>query len=226
MAKSKYVKFIGKSVYSMLYRPDEYNGDEFWKQGLAVTKEVAEKIKNSGSQAKVKFSENIPNIEDGTRVFTFKRPTCRKDKKTEEIKWNYCPPYILNKKGKKQVWYEVDGKQVQSYEPDADRPDRVGEPFLIGNGSDIEVTLEIYDAKPYGKGTRLASVRVIDLIEYNPSDEEEEDVEVGSEDEEEGAPKEEIPFEEPKSKVNQEENTPSTTKSRSEGSSNRSKVGW
>lgn len=185
-SRSKYVKFIGKSVYSMLYRPDEYNGDEFWKQGLAVTKQEAEKIKNSGCQAKPKvsgtgFTPSIPNIDDGSIFFTFKRPTSRKDKQTEEVKWNYCPPYITNKKGKNLVHYELKDKQVQSYSPDDDRPDRVGEPFLIGNGSDIEVTVEIYDAKPYGKGSRLASVRVIDLIEYNPADEEEETVEVGEE---------------------------------------------
>lgn len=42
---------------------------------------------------------------------------------------------------------------------------------LIGNGSVCEIELEIYDFKNdfgEGKGTRLNSVKVLELVEYNP----------------------------------------------------------
>lgn len=39
---------------------------------------------------------------------------------------------------------------------------------LIGNGSTVTCKIEIYDSK-YGKGTRLAALKVDELIEYEPS---------------------------------------------------------
>lgn len=38
---------------------------------------------------------------------------------------------------------------------------------LIGNGSEVEVAVDVYDTK-MGKGTRLTGVRIIDLVELPP----------------------------------------------------------
>lgn len=38
----------------------------------------------------------------------------------------------------------------------------------IGNGSVITCKVEVYDSK-YGKGTRLAAVRIDELVEYEPA---------------------------------------------------------
>ena len=50
---------------------------------------------------------------------------------------------------------------------DADGNDWDG--TLIGNGSDVEVAITVYDTK-MGKGTRLEGVKVINLVELPPLD--------------------------------------------------------
>lgn len=222
--KTKYVKFRGKSVYAMVYRPDEYNGQEFWKIGLAVTKEEAEKIKASGSQVRAKFSENIPNIDDGTRFFTFRRQT---EKEFRTGLTNFCPPTIYDKKGKNLVSYHQGREQVYQYGEDDDRPERKGEPVIIGNGSDIEVTVAIYPAGSFGKGTRLESIKIIDLIEYNPDDEEEvepEDETPNISETSEEEMNDEILFGSDKSEVDEETKTEEAPKPKKKSS--KSQVGW
>ena len=217
-SKSKYVKFRGKAVYAMVYRPDEYNGQEFWKIGLAVDKEGAEEIKNSGSQVRVKFAENIPNIDDGTRFFTFRRPA---EKTFKSGTVNFCPPTIYGKDGKNLVSYHRGREQVYQYPEGEEQPERKGEPVIIGNGSEVEVTVCLYPAGSFGKGTRLESVKIIDLIEYNPDDEEEtepDDEAPFDTDEDEKTPLEkelndEIPFGKDEPEEKKEKKT-------------RSKVGW
>lgn len=39
---------------------------------------------------------------------------------------------------------------------------------LVGNGSEVEVTVETYSTAAAGMGTRLAKVKVLELKEYNP----------------------------------------------------------
>lgn len=39
---------------------------------------------------------------------------------------------------------------------------------LIGNGSEVDVKVSIYDTKQYGKGTRLEAINILNLVEYNP----------------------------------------------------------
>lgn len=165
MAKSTYKKFRGVSSYAMIYSPDEYNDKRFWKLNLHPTKQVIEEIRAAGLQNKLKDDTGrIENVSG--QYFTFKREC---EKEFSNGKTYFSPPEVLDKDGKKLVWYKRDGKQIQSY-TDGDRPERVGEPVLIGNGSEVEVTIEIYPTKRFGNGSRVASVRIIDLVEYNPDD--------------------------------------------------------
>lgn len=163
LAKSVYKKFIGIASYAMLYKPDEYNDKRFWKINLHPTKEVIAAIKAAGLQNKLKDDTgNIPNASGP--FFSFKREC---EKEFSNGKTFFSPPEVLSKDGKKLVTYKRDGKQIQSY-TDGERPEREGETILIGNGSEVEVTLEIYPTKRFGNGSRVASVRIIDLVEYNP----------------------------------------------------------
>lgn len=76
---------------------------------------------------------------DGTEFVTFNRPA------TSVIKGdivNHGPPEILDKDG----------------EPLADN-------ILVGNGSKVTLKVEVYDTVK-GKGSRLAAVRVDDLVKY------------------------------------------------------------
>lgn len=165
-SNTKYVSFRGKAVYVKPYVPDEYNGKETWKCGMTVTKEEWQKLKESGSQLKKRLSENIPNIDEDTPYVVFNRDA---EKEFRTGKVYFCPPVIYDQDGNKLVWYEdADGKEVKQFSEDSPQPERKGEPVIIGNGSDIEVTVSIYPAGSFGHGTRLESIRIIDLIEWIP----------------------------------------------------------
>ncbi len=43
-----------------------------------------------------------------------------------------------------------------------------GKPFndFIGNGSELALTLEVYDTKKYGRGSRLKKVEILNLVPY------------------------------------------------------------
>lgn len=66
-------------------------------------------------------------------------------------------PQVLTKKG--TVWELGPPKVLDENGEDLDK--------LVGNGSEVEVTVETYDT-PKGLGTRLATVKVNELKEYNP----------------------------------------------------------
>lgn len=154
---SKNYKFRGYSGYAMMYRPDEYMDKEFWKISFYPENEaVLDKMKAKGVRLKVYEDDGEKSGVSGKYV-VIKRPT-EKEFKTGLVEFN--PPSI----------YDRDGKGLVTY--DKETGDRKGEPVLIGNGSLVEVTVSIYDAKPYGKGTRLESVKILDLIEYNPEEDE------------------------------------------------------
>lgn len=178
---SKNHKFRGYSGYAMLYKPDEFMEKEFWKISFyPETEAVLDKMKAKGVRLKVYEDDGEKSGVAGKYV-VIKRPV-EKEFKTGLVEFN--PPAV----------YDKDGKALVTY--DKESGDRKGEPVLIGNGSLVEVTCSIYDAKPYGKGTRLESVKILDLIEYNP---EEEDDDAEEEAEKEPAKQEaEKPKEEPK----------------------------
>lgn len=168
-SNTKYVKFTGKAVYVKPYVPDEYNGKETWKIGMTVTKEMFKAIREAGSQVKKRIAEDIPNIDENTPYVVFTRDT---EKEFRDGMAYFCPPFIYDKDGEKLVSYEKDGKEVRQFKDPDDQPERVGEPVIIGNGSDIEVTVAIYPAGSFGHGTRAESVRIIDLIEWIPPEDE------------------------------------------------------
>lgn len=149
---TKYVKFRGKARWFKVYEPEEFRGTTNWKVDLVVDDETLKLYKSHKIAKKVKEHE-------GETVLSFTRP---KFKEIKGVKQVFSPPKI----------YDKDGNEIVSYTPNAagNDFDRVGERVLIGNGSDVEITVAVYDwgtAANGGVGQRLESVKIIDLIEYS-----------------------------------------------------------
>lgn len=168
MAKTKFKKFVGRIAWAHLYSPDDFRGQESWKISFYPDADVEAQMKAAGLQNKFKDDDGGKSGVAGKFV-TLRRPV-KKEFNGEET--FFSPPEILDKNNKTLVSYKDDG--------DGDY-DRIGEPVLIGNGSTVEVTLEIYQTKRFGAGSRLRSVRIIDLIEYDPDSQEEVEPEVEEE---------------------------------------------
>lgn len=146
MATETY-KFTGKAKWAKVYDPEEFRGASNWKINLYLNDLEVEKRKKAGIQSKT-YSD-----EDGTYV-TFKRP---QTKLIKGVLNEFSPPKI----------FDVNGNCIVDYKKSADGTnfERVGKPVLIGNGSVVEATVTVYDTQ-MGKGQRLESIKIIDLIEY------------------------------------------------------------
>lgn len=153
---AKYEKFRGYSGYAMMYKPDEFMDKKYWKISFyPETSKVMDAMKAKGVRLKIYEDDGSKSGVEG-QYYVIKRPT---EKNFKGVPTDFHPPVI----------YDKDGKILVGY--DKETLERIGEPVLIGNGSLVEVTVCIYDAPPYGKGTRLESVKILDLIEYNPPEE-------------------------------------------------------
>lgn len=162
MAYEKYT-IKGRLFWPKLFSPDEYLGRSFYKVTIfPEDKSVFKEYKAKGGMAKPKLDD-----ETGEMSFTFRRDT---EKVFNGKKVWFSPPVIT---GVVQVSYRSkDGVPVWSYDDLDKKPERVGEPVMIGNGSLGEVTLSLYDIKGYkGKGSRLEEVKVLELVEYNKEEE-------------------------------------------------------
>lgn len=147
---TKYYKFTGKANWAKVYEPEEFRGAVNWKIDLYQDKKNLEQRKAAGIQSKIYEDENGQYV-------TFKRP---KIKTIKGVVNEFHGPTI----------YSADGEPLVTYEKSEDGKEwvRVGTPVLIGNGSEVEVTVAVYDAGAMGKGQRLESVKIIDLVEYTP----------------------------------------------------------
>lgn len=146
MATETY-KFTGKSKWAKVYDPEEFRGASNWKINVYLDDAEIAKRKKAGIQSKT-YSD-----EDGTYV-TFKRP---QTKLIKGVLNEFAPPKI----------FDAEGNCLVDYKKSADGTsfERVGKPVLIGNGSVVEATVTVYDTQ-MGKGQRLESIKIIDLIEY------------------------------------------------------------
>lgn len=159
----------GKLEWAKVYTPDEYMGKSFWKITIVPEdKTVFKEYKAKGGQSKPKL-----NTDTGEMSLTFRRET----EKLMNGKTVFFSPPKIN--GAFTIRYQDEtGKDVFSYEDRAKRPLRVGETQLIGNGSVGEVTVMLYDVKTQEgikRGTRLESINIIDLVEYEKEKETEKD---------------------------------------------------
>lgn len=146
-------KFVGKAYWSKVYDPDEYLGVKKWKLDLVVDKKTLKTIQDLGVRKKPK------DHEEGTLI-QFTRPVSATD--TKGVTRRFAAPKIYDKDGNVIVDYEVNEAKTDFV--------RKGEPLLIGNGSEVEITVDVYDTKKAGVGQRLESIKILDLIEYSGGD--------------------------------------------------------
>lgn len=147
--KTELYKFTGKAKWAKIYEPEEFRGSTNWKINIYLDDAEMAKRKKAGIQSKTYEDE------DGTYV-TFKRPQTKLIKGQQQI---FSGPKVIDKDGKTLVEYKKNAA--------GNGFERVGEPVLIGNGSIVEASVSVYPTS-MGNGQRLESVRIIDLIEYNP----------------------------------------------------------
>ncbi len=148
---SKTVKFRGKAMWAKVYEPETFRNSTNWKIDLVVDKENLKLFKDNKIQKKVKEV-------DGETVLSFTRPQTKEIKGVNNL---FAPPKIYDKDGNILVDYKVNEAK--------DGFDRVGDPILIGNGSEVELAVVVYDwgtKSNGGVGQRLESIKIIDLIEY------------------------------------------------------------
>lgn len=148
--KTKTYKFTGKAQWAKVYEADTFRGSTNWKIDVVLDDASLKAYKESGIQGKLKENE------EGT-IASFKRPQTKLIKNQQQI---FSGPKVLDKDGKVIVEYKKNDAGTGF--------DRVGDPILIGNGSTVEVTVSVYPTS-MGPGQRMESVRILDLIEYVPT---------------------------------------------------------
>ena len=149
------MKLTGKAYWARVYEGnhDEYGGKEFYKITIVPTDESWVKFNKSGLSLKPKAVE-----EDGELGVTFRRDVHAKTG--------------TDKNGKP---WTMGGGAPQVVDEDGDEFDK-----LIGNGSVVEVAVDVYSIKKGPmkgkKGHRLDGVKVIEHVAYEAPDDDDDDV--------------------------------------------------
>lgn len=152
------LKMNGKAYWCKVYEPDTAFGASNYKLDFVPDEASLILFKASGIQKTIKEDER-------GKFFQLARPDFKLIK-GDVI--NFTGPVIEDKDGKVIVDYinKETGRRVYSYSAkDKANVIRRGTPILIGNGSGVEVKVAVYDTLK-GKGHRLETIRVTDLIEY------------------------------------------------------------
>lgn len=153
---AKYYNWEGTVNWAKVYEPETFMGQTKWKLDF-YPKDVETwmSFKESGAKTKVKEGENGKFIQLSRKQKNFW--------KGQEV--IVAPPTIKDKDGNTLVGYIESQPGIF---------DRKGDPVLIGNGSKVRVTVEVYDTQNYGKHSRLVEIQILDLIEYKPEEKKEE----------------------------------------------------
>lgn len=157
---TRWINITGKIFWAQLVNPDSAFGSSNWKLDLyPETEEAWNLIKESGIQKTVKESEH-------GKYISLTRPTYKMMKGSLVF---FTPPAVEDKDGTVIVDY-VDkelNKRVLSYEKSAEKTiTKRGTDVLLGNGTVATVNVAVYDTMK-GKGSRLESVKVLDLVEFH-----------------------------------------------------------
>lgn len=161
---TQYFDFEGKIQYPQVYEPDNAFGASNWKLNLFPKDEAElEKIQATGIQKKVQ-ENNDPNRGPIGKYIQFTRPAF-KVIKGEMV--NFSGPIVMMDDSVVVDYVDTEtDKRVFSFKAEnKGKVVRRGKPILIGNGSDVRVRVGVYDTQK-GKGQRLESVTILNLIEY------------------------------------------------------------
>lgn len=108
--------------------------------GLEMNSSDYRELKKTGSMS----AKHSKVSDDGFDVVKFNRPHEKRNFKGEVMAFASGEPVVQNTDGSPWDW-SING--------------------MIGNGSEVEVTVSVYDTK-YQPGTRLEKVRVLELVPY------------------------------------------------------------
>lgn len=162
---TKWITVRGVVRWTKVYEPDAFMGAENWKVDFApLNAQERKKWDDTGIQLKFRKED------DGLEYTRLRRPV--KKVFSDEVTF-FAPPEIT---GAVSVQYQDEnGERIRQYKK-GDKVNRVGEPVEIGNGSEVLVNVCYYDTVK-GKGHRLESINVLNLIEFVRSDRPAEDKE-------------------------------------------------
>ena len=157
---SNWINLKGTISWAKVYEPDEPSfGDKRWKVSFYPMNDDEWAIfDKSGMQMEKKEDQ------DGKKFVTFRR-ACKKLFPKDDEATFFNPPEIT---GAVNVSYvnPDNNEKVRSYKKSEIKNIKiVGEQTEIGNGSVCIVNLCVYDGGK-GKGHRLESINVLDLVEY------------------------------------------------------------
>lgn len=161
MSDTKYFKVPGIAFWNDLYKPDDFMNAQRYKMSLIVNEAAQELIK------KYECKGDFKDHESGDKVYTFRRDAQKLIKK----KWvSFAPPVIYDKNGKVITEYTYQGEIVTSVNGDVSYEDFLptGEQPLIGHGSSVILDICVFPTV-HGKGTRLQSVKIVELVEFVPN---------------------------------------------------------
>lgn len=164
---SKWFKFRGKAKWARPYIPDNQFGAVRWKITLCPTDDEVKNIKASG------LNKDIKADKDGDISLQLTRDAVKKIKNEDVF---FCPPSIYDKDGKALVEYynrETNKRVTQFKKEEKPLIEQRGKQVLIGNGSEVELTVVVYDAGRL-KGSRLEEIKILDLVEYRQEERESE----------------------------------------------------
>jgi len=163
---TNFYKLRGTLKWAKVYEPDSFMNAENYKIAFYPLDEKEwDKFKATGLELKIKDDT------DGVsgKFVTFRRPTKKLIKDDLVI---FTPPEIT---GLVNVSYEDEnGNKIRSYnKADKLKIKRVGNVVELGNGTEAIVNFCVYDTVK-GKGHRLESIRVLQLVEFEREDYEQE----------------------------------------------------
>lgn len=158
---TEYFNIKGKLKYAKVYEPDSYAGAERWKTNFyPYDGKEWEKVMKSGIQT-------VPKEDADGKYITLRRD-CKKAIKDDLV--IFSPPELT---GAVEVSYVDDeGNRLRSYNKGdyKGKVSRKGDPVDIGNGTVAIVNFSVYETKQ-GKGHRLESIRILDLVGYERKEE-------------------------------------------------------
>ena len=185
---TSYLNITGKARFiKHVYTTDDAFGASKYKAGLWLEGKELEKFYASGVQAGFQQLEKggdptkLKEDEYGPYVVLSRDEM----KMINKALVYFTPPYIKAKDMSYLVQYvDKDNQVIRQYQDINKKNEirRVGEPFLIGNGSLVELNVCVFDTKTKGKGHRLEGLRILDLIEYIPQSKEDTTSSVSEED--------------------------------------------
>lgn len=152
-----YPRIKAKIKWAKVYQPDEYAGQSKWSvEVYPLDENEWKKFEDA------KIQKTIKTDEDG-KFFSAIRLT----QKVMKNKFVYfTPPIVYGKDGSPLVIYhDEEGDTLRSFDDPNKKIIKKGTDILMGNGTVAEVTLAVYNT-PKGNGSRLESVKILDLVEY------------------------------------------------------------